>query len=39
MRNVELKKIKILYIVPNLKKSSGVLTVIMNYCRNIDKNR
>lgn len=29
--------IKILYIIDNIKISSGVSTVVMNYCRNLDK--
>lgn len=32
-----MKKIKILYVVSNLKKSNGISTVIMNYFKNIDK--
>lgn len=34
-----MKKIKILYIIGNVKKSSGVSTVIMNYYRKIDKTK
>lgn len=34
-----MKKIKILYIVNNMMKDSGVSTVIMNYYRKIDKSK
>lgn len=32
-------KIKILYIINDIKKSSGVSTVVMNYCRNINREK
>ena len=34
-----MKKIKILYIVNNMMKDSGVSTVIMNYYRKINKSK